>query len=283
MYTARRQAANHKIARRDADLGVRCLSNPGGERMRYRRIMAWAATAALITIGVQVFTTSPAAAAALCTSTRGSTGYYIQSVQTGGGVEGVYSHLITRPTGTWCTGDFGQNNFSVAWNMVFEQSDLGDYSQAGTSNDITTQCPQAWAEQSLNGSFTDVFQTGCLPNGSSHLYQNVAVIVGGSYKMEATYDGGLIMETSYNPFTTWTGGGAGLIDEYIGEAFHNETDIPGTPTSKSNQNSMGYQRLDNDLLIGVGNNATLAALSHDSEKRYSHDNPTISSIETWTK
>jgi hypothetical protein len=149
--------------------------------------------------------------------------------------EGVYSDVLAR-TPSMCATDGSATNFSTTWVMIYDQTpSMTRYMQTGFRRNAGG-CLQSWAEWNDGYGLTDVYDSGCVSDGSYVSYQVAFIGAPGPYPAPspsnrfAAYAGYTVLGlTATDP---WANGWS-FTPGLFGESYYAASDIPGTPSVPS--------------------------------------------------
>lgn len=197
-------------------------------RTRAKSRLRWASTIAIVAMTIALL---PSTAFALTCGTLGN--YHVGAAKepSSGQIYGAWAEINVRAANL-CTGDV---TASSAWSMIAEDG-TGGWIQVGYEKNAQygrvsfTQVYKGPGDGTPNTDFFSAvtldskwgYKSRILGDGYGYLYK---CDVGASNSNCVQYK-----KTSWQPFNFWNGSHA----EYAGETFHQQTDIPGTSSFRTN-------------------------------------------------
>lgn len=167
--------------------------------------------------------------------------------------EGAGANITDRSGYVLCTTDSNPGvNFVTSWVMIFGNNGLA---QSGAMYRWGYgSCVHRWAEQvSPSGVQVDKDLGGCSAPGETHHYWEQSYYTGSAWVMRSNIDSTNIMQSAFSPYS-W---GGSLQPEFSSEAYHYESQIPGSAASPEDWNGMQVQNLSNDNWYGTCGNANM--------------------------
>lgn len=189
--------------------------------------------------------------------------------------EGVGGEMLVE-FGNICQTDTNSGtNFSTTWDMIVS-NDLKSYAQSGIMLRYGYSCWEWWAEQSLNGSFSDWYSGACATQGTTHHVWQQLVYISGSYYIRSNVDSTIIHQSSFDPIADWP---KPFYAQFVGETTHDNSDVPGYTSTPTDFSSMEIQSFANDQWYDTCNNADFGLTQAN---RYSADAPSCDHVRIWT-
>jgi hypothetical protein len=192
--------------------------------------------------------------------------------------EGV-SAVITSRVGLVCDSNTNpRDNFSNAWSMIANKEGLNGWVQTGYERGYNTHIyhfGQVWdgIEPFSTHSVTR-YGTSALASGERHRYWQQWSP--SCYCELAMIDVTQWIKTTWNPFGTWQ---TPFEMQFEAETAYRESDVPGTPTSRAQFDTLQAQAY-SDSFVTMPN--VLAQPAPDST-RWAISSQSVTQFQVWTK
>lgn len=235
----------------------------------------------LAVVSTMLVISAPSAAAASCSPAQNlqvgySTVYWphAQSMR----YEGAMASILDRGGYVLCTTDPSPGvNFSTSWVMI--QGGNG-YAQSGTMYRWGYgTCVKRWAEQAApGGGFQDFYVGGCSNVGETHRYWEQSYYTGSAWVIRSNIDTTVIRQSTFSPYS-WSGT---LNVTFFSETYHEESNVPGSASSRQDWSLMQVQNYANDGWYTTCSNANMG-VGNSNATSWGVGAPGCNHIQSWTK
>jgi hypothetical protein len=189
--------------------------------------------------------TSPVQAASTCGAQSGEGNYFDGYGNGPHDAYGVSAFIVVRPSSLCSPTPSGGTNFTAAWTAIGSNG-LQGYAQSGYDKEAATDnVTRPFTEYKKNNSVlpTTNFYPTHLFAGEQHKYTtrftSACVNPGPAFCLAMEQDNTALDTTPWNPQFEWVN--RPWHPQYSLEASYQASDVPGSPTAKTNYTNMVYQ------------------------------------------